>query len=129
MLENIFSNPDVIMAIITVIAIISPLGTTWMNNRHQLEIKKIEIYQTSKKNALTNFINSAERYIILGKSADNKTILDFHSSINHLYIYFSINNVDMFEDLESTIKRNNLADANEELTNIVVNLSQQVTKE
>ena len=51
-----------IAVILGLSAIISPIATTIINNKHQLKLKNIEIYQLAKRTALENFIKNACNY-------------------------------------------------------------------
>ncbi len=103
-------------------AVASPIVTAIINNNHQLALKKLDIYENSKREILKTFIentvNIHENYSLGGY--DN-----FQKSINLLYIYF--------ENVPSDIDRlSNLRGSPElfsELNKIVQVLSKQIEKE
>lgn len=70
--------------VIAVIALISPIITTLINNHHQTKLKKIDMYEEAKRKSLNDFINSASK---LSGHYDNN-IDNYHYSLGCLYIYF-----------------------------------------
>ena len=50
--------------LIAVIALVSPIITTVINNRHQLKLKKIDMYEEAKRKALSEFIENAQEYVL-----------------------------------------------------------------
>ena len=51
-----------IAVILGLSAIISPIATAIINNKYQLKLKNIEVYELSKRTALENFIKNACNY-------------------------------------------------------------------
>ena len=49
-------------SIIALVALISPIVTAIINNRHQIKVKKLDMYETKKYKSLENFIKSACNY-------------------------------------------------------------------
>lgn len=133
MIENIFSNPDVIMAIIAFVAIVSPIVTAVINNCHQTKIKKLDMYEEAKRNALSNFINSAQATIF--NSEDPEIMLQYSSNFDKLFIYFSKISLDTIKPFDSArveVNKNNTPEnfkkANNELSKIVITLAKQINK-
>lgn len=87
MFEKIFSNPDVVMAIIAVIAIISPIVTSVINNHYQTKRENVKNYELAKRQALNNFINSWLACCNKDQISDNDK-LNYYKAFNSLYIYF-----------------------------------------
>ncbi len=102
-------------------AVISPIATAVINNRHQLSIKKLEMYELAKRDALEKFIKYATR-CFNGKS--NSDLYAYYDSVNNLYIYFS-NVPKNINNLEHLLGN----DFTSELSNIVQDLSKQIKKE
>lgn len=111
----------IVAVVIGISAILSPIVTAFINNCYQIKIKKIDMYELSKRNALENFIKCASR---CSDGPSPKDKYDFFDSLNTLYIYF--NNV---PDTINTLFCNHGADFNRQLTNIVQVLSKQIRKE
>ena len=121
-----FSN--LILAVVALISLISPIITTLINNHHQLKIKKIDMYETAKRKALQNFIISTEEYF--SSNRDIEKLIKFNSSINELYIYFSINDsaYQLFDKLKEIIKSNDSNKTQYAINQIVMYLSNQLKK-
>lgn len=119
----------IISVVIGVIAFISPIVTAIINNYHQTKIKKLDMYEIEKRNALSNFIKACENFILEGEYVNNKLWSAYYSSIHQLYIYFVIPDDSMFLQLENVIKRQNIFESNHKLTKVVVTLSKQISKE
>lgn len=108
-------------------AVISPFVTTIINNNHQLKLKKLDMYEMSKRNALVDFIKSAETYLLDGSYTEQ--YVEYYSALTKLFIYFSNVSLDLFLDFEKYCKLNQKAEAMVGLTNIVQVLSKQISKE
>ena len=110
----------VMAVILGLSAIISPIATAIINNKYQLKLKSIEIYELSKRQCLENFINCASKYI---NSFSPKEHEEYLSALNTLYVYFD-NVPKEVETLTSNAKT-----FPNELTNIVQVLSKRISKE
>ena len=111
----------VMAVILGLSAIISPIVTAIINNKYQLKLKNIEIYELSKRQCLENFISSAISYKY---SSNVSGIIGLRENINKLYLFFN----DVPADILKLYRKN---DENYEaiLTNIVQVLSKQIVKE
>ena len=103
-------------------AVLSPWFVTKTNNKHQLSLKKLDMYENAKRKALHDFI-SASTNLHCNNSLGGTD--EFFRSVNCLYIYFKNipSNITSIESIRNEPKFFN------ELTNIVQKLSQQITKE
>lgn len=126
-------DPNWIIAIIAFVAIISPVLTSIIDNIVKYKIKKLDMYEDAKRNALCNFINSAQSAIL--NSEDSEIVLNYICSYDQLFIYFSELTIDDIKplDLSRTEANNNYSDekfrkANTELTKLVEKLSKQIAK-
>lgn len=116
-----------IASIIAVAAFLSPIVTCFLNNKHQLKIKKLDMYEKAKRDALNEFIECTEDYLLnLNFTEQN---VKYYSSLNKLFIYFSNINIDTFKDFDTYCKNNDYSKATFELVKIVQLLSQQIAKE
>lgn len=123
-----------VAVILLISSVVSPIITTYMNNKHQKELKKIDIYENSKKEALSNFIESAQ---LLNYDFTNpENLHEYCISFDKLFIYFSDISLDTIKDLEKArveLSKNenqeNFKKANREITKIVQVLSKQIAKE
>lgn len=116
--------------ILLVASIISPIATAIINNKHQTNIKKLDMYENAKRDALSNFIDAAEHCLFASEYIDEN--MEFSSAINKLFIYFdnvSMSSIKTLSDkIAKTQKSNGYADANHALANIVQELSLQIKK-
>lgn len=123
-----------VAVILLISSVVSPIITTYMNNKHQKELKKIDIYENAKKEALSNFIESAQ---LLNYDFNNPEAMhEYCINFDKLFIYFSDISIDTLRSLEnarSELSKNdnqeNFKKANRELTKIVQVLSKQIVKE
>lgn len=114
--------------IIAVIALISPIITTLINNHHQTKLKKIDMYEEAKRKALSEFIDCAYDYLLNLNYVEQN--IKYYSSLNKLFIYFSDIELTTFIPFENACKSNeNYKVAVLELTKIVQLLSKQIEKE
>lgn len=110
-----------ITAIIALIALVSPIATAIINNCYQLKLKNIELYEIAKRQCLEEFIKATSNYYDSSNSLGE--IVDLHSHVNNLYIYFD--NVPEAVNNLSSLSGQTLT---KELTNIVTELSKQIKK-
>lgn len=112
----------VIAVILGLSAIISPIITTLINNAHQSDMKKIEIYELSKQNSLKDFIKCSTSCY---NSSSPVQISAYYNSLYNLYLYFS----KIPNEVHSLLDYTDRNDFNYELRIIVSNLSKQIAKE
>ena len=124
----------VIAIVLGISAVISPIATAIINNSHQIKLKKIEIYEKDKKDALSDFIRSSQLLIY---SPNDEGYLEKHlESFNKLLIYFknisptsNTKFIDLINEVKNRDCQENVLKATLELTNIVQDLSKEITKE
>ena len=120
-------DPNVVMAIIAFSAVISPTISTYLNNKHQLKIEKLKLFEKCKYDAIESFTKSVEFYYYHRTISERK--INFEASIANLYIYFSIPNYSLFDKLKECINKNDYGKTQFALSEIVSYLSQQINKE
>lgn len=111
-----------VAVILLISSVLSPWLVTHENNKQQLKLRKLDLFEISKRKVLENFINCASKNINSSMSPHERE--EYTSALNVLYVYFgnvpkSIN----------TLLNLNHNDFSKELTNIVQVLSKQITKE
>ena len=111
-----------VAVILLISSVLSPWLVTHENNKQQLKLRKLYLFEISKRKVLENFINCASKNINSSMSPHERE--EYTSALNVLYVYFgnvpkSIN----------TLLNLNHNDFSKELTNIVQVLSKQITKE
>ena len=109
-----------VAVILLISSIVSPWLITRENNKHQLKLKRLDFYESSKRQALENFIKYASQ-CYNGSSPVND--YNYYESLNNLYIYFVYipENINNLKNYSGTSFIN-------ELTNIAQYLSKQITK-
>lgn len=117
---------------VAVILLISSVVSPWLvnrqNNEHQLNIKKLDMYEEAKRKALAEFIECTQNYLL--NSDHPAYTVKYYSSLNKLFIYFSGIDLSTFIPLENAIdKENNHRKTILELSKIVHVLSKQIAKE
>lgn len=110
-----------IAVILGLSAIVSPIVTAIINNCHQTKIKKIEIYELSKQNSLTKFINDFSLYF--SNPSDSTIRNNALSSMHSLLIYFDIEDTLQLKILESFNQQKNKL-----LNEVIIELSKQIKK-
>ena len=102
-------------------AIISPIITAIINNYYQLKLKRIDMYELSKRKALQTFNEEAISYKY---SLNVGGAIPLRKAINNLYLFF-----DNIPSDISVLYNKELPDYDIKLNNIVVTLGKQITKE
>lgn len=114
--------------LIAVIALVSPIITTVINNRHQLKLKKIDMYEEAKRKALSEFIENAQEYLL--KPSYIEPTVKYYSSLDKLFLYFTDIDLNTFTPFDKASKNtDDYSTATIELTKIVQALSKQIAKE
>lgn len=65
-------------------AILSPVITTFFNNRHEIRMKHLNDFENRKLIAIQNYLDSVTK-LIQNESSEN--ILNYYSCLAHLYLY------------------------------------------
>ena len=113
-----------ITTVIAVCAIISPVITAIINNVHQSKIKRIEIYELAKRQALTDYITASYNYLS-SQTTENKS--KFFIALNNLYVYFDISDFN-YHDLSSAINSYDCENHSYYSQKLISNLSKQIEK-
>lgn len=122
-IQNTVVDPNWIMAIIALCAIISPIITTIINNIFQARNKRMENYELAKRNALEQYINAlySKNY---SKNCDNPE--ELYKALNKLYLYFPSLSDDDYSILEDSYGNPYTRSDNSHKT--IQNLSKQIKK-
>lgn len=119
-------DPNWVIAIIGIAAVISPVFSTWLNNKYQLKLKKLELFDKCRYKAIENFTNSVEQYYHDRDYVE--ATVNFESSISNLFLYFSIPNYSVFDKLKECINNNDYEKTQFAVSEIVKFLSSQIDK-
>ena len=117
--------------VVAVILLISYVVSPWLvnkeNNEHQLKLKKLDLYEASKRKALADFIDSAEEYLLNLHIVEQS--VKYYASMNKLFLYFSNLDLALFVPFDKACKEENISVAIVELSKISQDLSKQISKE
>lgn len=126
-------DPNVVLAIIAVIAVISPIATAIISNWHQTKIKKLDMYEDAKRKTLSDFIDSAQGTMF--NPDDVEIMTEYLANFDKLFIYFSdisVETIKPFDRARANLANNsspeNLQDANRKLSYLIFDLSKQIKK-
>lgn len=119
-------DPNWIIAIIGVITALTPSIASWLTNRYQLKLKKLELFEKRKYEAIELFTKSAEFYY--HHKSSSSAIINFEASISNLFIYFSIPKYAIFDKLKECISSNEYDKTQFAISEIVKILSSQLEK-
>ena len=117
----------VVAIILLVSSVVSPWLVNKENNKHQLKLKKLDLYEASKRKALADFIDCAEDYL-LNLHYVNQNV-KYYASMNKLFLYFSNIDLSLFVPFDKACKDENITLATVELSKISQVLSKQIQKE
>lgn len=117
----------VVAVILLISSVISPWLVNRENNKHQLALKKLDLYETAKRKALSDFIDSAEDYLLNLHYLEQN--VKYYASLNKLFLYFSDIDLTLFAPFDKACKEDNLTVATVELSKISQVLSKQIQKE
>lgn len=115
---NIDSN--IVTIVIAVVAFLSPIITTLINNHYQSKRENMQNYELAKRQALINFIKCANDFHMHNSS---NRIVEYNSSLSNLYIYFS----DIPKEIYN-LENIGYNEFDKSLNKIIIKLSNQVTK-
>lgn len=122
------------MDITIVVAIITALSTTipqlisnYMNNKHQLKIKKIELFEVAKREAIINFLNSVGNCTDNGIGINTIQSTEYHKCLNVLMTYFPNLNQQNINKLNESIYNDN-DDIQKAIYPIILELSKSLSE-
>ena len=103
-------------------AVISPIVTAVINNIHQSKQESIKNYELAKRKALEDFVENASKCYNSPSPSQKENYI---KSANILYIYFS----KIPPEVSDLLYNKNDEFFKRDLTNIVRDLSKQITKQ
>lgn len=118
-------DPNWIMAIIAIAAILSPTIVSIIDNIFKYKSKKLELSYVEQRNALNNFVNSAMHYY---PKASFNDVIKYETSKNSLYSYFHNVPDEEISKLEVLATESNIAEYKKTLSIISNKLSSQIGK-
>lgn len=117
--------------ILAIIAFVSPIITTLINNSHNFKVKKLDMYEQYKRETLESFISSVSD-IFLYKSDEH--ISKYYFAKSKLNICFLISDSDkaqldtLTKSIDNYDNGDNFSSIEKVLNAITVSLSKQIQK-
>lgn len=118
-------DPNWIMAIIAISAIVSPAIVSIIDNIFKYKSKQLDLYFSNKQKALSLFVEKAMYYY---STEFYKGAAEYIKAKNDLFIYFKINSSGLFKQLEEYAKNQDFDNYKETINMIVKRLSEQLEK-
>ncbi len=118
-------DPNWIMAIIAISAILSPAVVAIIDNVFKHKSKKLELSYPNQRNALNNFVTECFMIYIDSTYAD---MVKYNIAKNNLYVHFNNVNDKYFSDLEEYKSKKDLENYKRTINTIIKDLSQQIDK-
>lgn len=117
-------DPNWIIAIIAVITALTPSIASWQTNRYQLKLKKLELFEKRKYEAIEKFTEATEIYY--HNRTDKTSQINFEISISNLFIYFSISDYRIIDKLNECINSNDYNKTQFAISELIKLLSYQM---
>lgn len=122
-------NPDWIMAIIALAAILSPTIVSIIDNIFKYKTRKLELLLPNQQKALNDFaLNASKIFRARHYENNDSEMTDYNVSKNNLYAYFKNVNENYFNSLHSHTLNGNSFDFDKTLSLLIKELSQQIHK-
>ena len=118
-------DPNWIMAIIAIAAIISPSIVSIIDNFFKFKSKKLELSYPNQREALSSFMSESLLFYLDSTYTD---MIKYNMAKNNLYIYFNNVNDKYFKDLDTYKDNSDLESYKNTVNKIVKELSQQIDK-
>lgn len=118
-------DPNKIMAIIALSAILSPTAVSIIDNVFKHKSKKLELSTPNQREALSNFVTESLMVFIDSTYAD---MIRYNIAKNNLYVYFENVNDKYFEELEIFKDKQDLDNYKNVVNKIIKELSSQIEK-
>lgn len=110
-------------AIAAIAAIIAPLITTWVNNKYQVKIRKMELFQNRKVEVIAAYTSAVSNYI---SSPNIKVRNDYYSCYGEVFLYVNKNHWSKIESLHHDIQNGNTLAASQKLPDVCKSLASEM---
>ncbi len=118
-------DPNWIMAIIAISAVVSPSIVAIVDNVCKYKIKKLDLSYDNKQKALSEFVQQS---LMIFTQPTYSDLILYNIAKNNLYVYFKDINEEYFKDLDLIKKQGNLEDYQSVLNKFIKELSSQIKK-
>lgn len=112
-----------ISVILALVALLSPIITTLINNHHQLKMKRLEIQYQQKQKAVEKYLNSVGKYITLASASIEANYIE---SKGLIYFHMNRSAWHLIDELDKAITARDTNKVNELLPKVCKELSKPV---
>lgn len=112
--------------ILGVIAVVTPMLTALINNRHQLKVKRFENQELAKRQALIDFINVVGDCAMYDGKLSSSNMKQFQKSANTLLVFFPNINIEVLDKIQNAILQTNVTIKDKELRPLIIELSKSL---
>lgn len=120
------ANASVIIASITAaLTALSPTISNIINNHHNLKMKRIELYEEKRIEAINNYVSEVSKYI---HNSSNENSSDMGQTLNSIYLYAPKEIWNDIKSLNEFVEKLEFEKAMELLPEIAQKLSPNVIK-
>lgn len=117
-------NTTVLAAIVAAVAaVIAPVITTWLNNRHQYKIRKLELMHVEKIKAIQEYTQACSNFLIDGRSNAQR---DYYKCYGNIFLYADKKHWPKIKKLHSAIVDGNSSAASNLLDEVCQDLSSEI---
>lgn len=104
-------------------AIIAPVVTALINNRHQYRMRKLEMVQEEKAKAIQEYAEACSNYM-----ADNhrNAQVEYYKSYGKIFLYANKNHWEDIEAIHTDIENGNFQSASRKLSAVCQSLSRDI---
>ena len=118
------TNPTVITALVAAVAaIIAPIITAKINNRHQYKMRKLEIMQEEKIKAIQNYAESCSNYIA---HPNRPELVEYSKSYGKIFLYAKKETRKDIEQIQKHLDNQNFTAASCLLVKVCCDLSSEM---
>ena len=101
-------------------AILAPVFTCLINNRHQYKMRKLEIIQEQKSKVIHEYAEACSNYMT---DSHKNAQVEYYKSYGKIYLYANKKHWRAIESIHTDIENGNFKLASEKLTNVCQALS------
>ena len=118
-------NATIIAAFVTAFsAIAAPVLSTWISNRYQYKMKKLELVQADKIDAVRRYISSCGNVLA---SSNTKSRSDYYQCYGEIFLYTDQACWNMIRELHADIESGNYISASKKIPDVAQALSSDIS--
>ena len=118
------TNPTVIAALVAAVAaIVAPIITSWINNRHQYKMRKLEIMQTERIRVIQHYAEACSNYI---SRPNQSELVEYSKSYGKIFLYAPKAIHKDIEEIQRLLDVNDFSSASSLLVKVCQELSSEM---